>query len=103
MEKIVLRSAIVFLVVFLTSQLSQAGSTEQGAKVYKRNCAVCHGDQGQGGIAGKINDPAVLKAKTDDEIKGIIANGIEEMPGFKETLNPEDIDALVAFIRLWEK
>jgi|SRR3989304_2619616 len=103
MKKIVLISSVLFLVSFLTSQASQAGDTKQGGKIYKRSCAVCHGDQGQGGIAGKINDPAVLKAKKDDEIKGIIANGVKEMPGFKETLKSEDIDSLVAFIRLWGK
>ncbi len=103
MKNIALISSVLFLVVFLTPQISQAGDAKQGAKIYKRNCAACHGDQGQGAVAGKINDPVVLKSRTDEEIKGIIANGVKEMPGFKATLKPGDIDALVAFIRLWGK
>ena len=73
-----------------------------GEKLYKRKCSVCHGDQGQGAIAKKIKDPAILN-KPDEELRKFITNGGNGMPAYGKTLKPEEIDYLVVFLRSWAK
>lgn len=79
---------------------SLAADLKAGEKVYKRKCVVCHGEQGQGGSALKINDPNVLK-KTNEEIRKVIAEGGNGMPAYNNSLKPEEIDSLMAFLRSW--
>ena len=40
---------------------AKAGDKKAGLKVFARDCAMCHGERGQGGdVAGAINDTAFL-------------------------------------------
>ena len=90
----------LFTVILLFGSSSLAADLKAGEKVYKRKCVVCHGEQGQGGGALKINDPKVL-SKTDEEIRKVIAEGGNGMPGYQNSLKPEEIDSLMAFLRSW--
>lgn len=83
------------------------------AATYKAKCAVCHGADGAGqtpmGKTMKLKDlgsPEVQK-KTDKELSDVIANGGGEgkakMPGYKDKLEPAEIDALVTLIRGMKK
>lgn len=73
---------------------SEATSNELGRQVYAEECAICHGDTGQGGtgpaftteLDEKYPDPAVLQA--------VVANGVNAMPGFSTRLEPEEISAV---------
>jgi mono/diheme cytochrome c family protein len=74
---------------------------------YADNCAICHKENGEGGLV-KIEDkrlkvPALTKGHalghTDAELAKQIANGGEGMPAFKEKLKPEEINNLVTYIR----
>ena len=86
--------------ILLLGSSSLAADLKAGADVYKKKCAMCHGEQGQGGGAIKINDPKVL-SKTDKEIRKVIADGSKGMPGYQKLLKPEEIDSLMAFLRSW--
>jgi len=64
-------------------------SIARGKKLYGYDCAMCHGENGDGkGDLGKdmkpavpdFRDPAVLKARTDGELFYILKNGKGEMP-----------------------
>ena len=72
---------------------------QAGAKLYGSQCALCHGNNGDG-IAG-INLPRQQfhRASTDDDIRNTINNGVASagMPPFK--LQAKEIDGLVAYIR----
>jgi cbb3-type cytochrome c oxidase subunit III len=78
-----------------------------GAKIYKQHCATCHGNDGRakslkGRFKGATNltDPAWQAAVTDTRIEDTITVGKNgRMPGFRNTLNPDEITALVAFVR----
>lgn len=91
---------VLIIEMILWSSSSLAADLKGGEKVYKRKCVICHGEQGQGGSALKINDPKVF-SKTDEEIRKIIAEGGNGMPGYKSSLKPEEIDSLIAFLRSW--
>ena len=91
---------VLFTGILLLGSFSLAADFKAGEKVYKRKCVICHGEQGQGGGALKINDPKVL-SKTDEEIRKVIAEGGNGMPGYQNSLKPEEIDSLMAFLRSW--
>jgi cytochrome c1 len=65
-------------------------SVQRGKKIYKTQCALCHGEKGdgKGELAGdmKLNlpdftNPDTLKDRTDGELFAIIGAGKEPMPG----------------------
>jgi cytochrome c551 len=74
---------------------------------YMQLCTNCHQDKGEGGVVkleGKrIKVPSLLEGHglthTDAEFAKQIAEGGDGMPAFKDRLNPEQINALVKFIR----
>ena len=79
-----------------------------GAKTtFMQVCAACHQEKGEGGMVkleGKrLKVPSLLEghglAHTDAEFAKQISNGGDGMPAFKDRLTPEQINALVKFIR----
>ncbi len=91
--------------------LAQQGSDpqllKQGAELFVQNCAVCHGDKGQGRIGATLakNWPSI---RPDLEIKNTISNGVKgsPMPAWSQAnggpLSADQIDAIVAYILTWE-
>jgi mono/diheme cytochrome c family protein len=81
---------------------AQAGGA---AATFKTKCAVCHGAGGKGDTpAGKsMGTPdftsAAFASKSEAELKGSIEKGKNKMPAYGKTLKPEDIQALVAYIK----
>src|SRR3989304_4064263 len=92
----------VFIAMLLLISSAFAADLKLGEKVYKKKCLVCHGEQGHGGIALKINDPNVLR-KTNEEIRKVITEGANGMPAYQNSLKPEEIDSLLTFLRSWAK
>jgi len=96
------------------------GNAKLGKKIFKIHCASCHGDQGKGGkgtgvtfsrprnlaiIAPALNNKGFLKSASDQLIKHTTLNGRKgtPMPAFKKKLKNNEINALVAYIRHFEK
>lgn len=71
-------------------------------KLYAANCATCHGENRQGvsGLGDALT-PEHLEDDSDAEIRETISNGIPNttMPGFKDRLSSEEINALHQFIK----
>jgi len=69
--------------------------------LYRQHCASCHGPNLEGALASPLNDGAWGFGDTDAEIARNIAEGIPEMSvaGFRDTLTPEHIRALVIYLR----
>ncbi len=87
-------------------------SIAQGKKYYGYDCAMCHGNNGDGkgdvAIAEKLtltdfSDPATLKNKTDGELFYIIKNGHDHMPPEGDRLKAPDLWNLVNYIRSLSK
>ena len=87
-------------------------------RLWKSKCSSCHGADGKAdtkkGTEMKIRDmsTADYQAKLKDEdIKKSMLEGIDrthdgvkqEMESFQDTLKPEQIDALVAYVRALKK
>jgi cytochrome c oxidase cbb3-type subunit 3 len=80
----------------------------EGEELYLANCADCHGVDGRGNTVREMGQP--YADLTDNEWKfggddGSLANTIREgsfglMPGFQEKLTTEQIQALVAWLKV---
>lgn len=93
------------LFLFTTVILAQ-GETEavDGAAVYKKRCAMCHGPEGKGFKALKTPDftsPEWQASRTDEEITEIIKNGKKgtAMPALGSKMTEDEIKAVVAHVR----
>lgn len=77
------------------------GDATVGRAVYAQECAECHGETGEGGIGTALSNRAFLATASDQFIRYAIANGRDgtPMPGFRDRLSPEKIDAVTSFLR----
>jgi cytochrome c6 len=85
--------------------IAPARSEDKSAVLYKQKCAACHGADGKAdtptGKAMKVRgfaDPAVAKM-SDDDLAGVIDKGKGKMPGYSKSMKPDEIKAMVAFVR----
>jgi mono/diheme cytochrome c family protein len=87
---------------------SSPASIAQGKKIYDVDCAVCHGQDGdgKGDLAADMKakmadyrDPSALKDFTDGDLFYIIKNGKGEMPSEGDRAKPDSIWNLVNYIR----
>lgn len=113
----------VFLVLVLsfpvykateTHRLSSADASQAAAQVtlgrqlWGLNCATCHGVNGLGVDAPALNSQQFLASVTDPQMRGIVSGGIpgSEMPAWLDDyggpLTPQQIQALVAYVRSWQ-
>ena len=87
-------------------------SLAKAKKLYGYDCAMCHGEtgDGKGDLAGDFKnkprdytDPASLKEFTDAQLFTIIKDGKGEMPPESKRAKPDDIWGLVNYIRSLSK
>jgi cytochrome c oxidase cbb3-type subunit III len=78
--------------------------------LYSQNCAGCHGDNGRGGAALPLNNPALLAIAGTDHLRSVASKGVKGslMPAFAASssgmLTDQQIDAIVqGMMREWSK
>ena len=85
-----------------------AASLERAKKLYQVDCAMCHGDNGNGKgdlvadmhLSMKdLTDPDTLKNVSDGELFSLIKNGKGKMPGEGDRAKDEAIWNLVIYVR----
>jgi cytochrome c oxidase cbb3-type subunit 3 len=98
-------------------QASGGGSSERGAGVFARACAVCHGDNGRGVPDGDrrahvLNDRVFLTLISDQALRRSVITGRPDLgmpdytgprprqPDFRP-LTPEQVSDLVALLASW--
>jgi mono/diheme cytochrome c family protein len=75
-----------------------------GEKTFKTNCVMCHGEDGKGTPTGQalkvadLNSDVVQKLPAAELVK-VVTNGKNNMPPFKATLNADQIQGVVAYVR----
>jgi len=94
---------VAVVATFSTAALAQDPPAE-GKDLFKKNCVMCHGEDGAGSDMGKMLKVKDLRSKeiqdmTDDKIKDVIKNGNGSMPAFKGTFTDEQLDQLLKVIR----
>jgi mono/diheme cytochrome c family protein len=106
------------LSTLVVSSPAKAEVDKKTLRTWKAKCSSCHGEDGKGGTEqGKkmsvrdMTTAEFAKSAPDAKMKEAIANGVkqtkdgktQEMEPFKGKLKPEEIDALVAYIKTLKK
>lgn len=87
-----------------------------GQAIFAEQCAICHGDFGEGGVnpanpaivIAPISTASYLKTRDDVTIRAVISQGQPDLGmspfslSYGGSLDDEDVNSLVAFIRAWE-
>jgi mono/diheme cytochrome c family protein len=105
-----IKVASVALCVLTASCIaSLAGDKLDGAAIYTEKCVKCHGDKGQGepkalesvceGLTIEKLKLAGSAKKSTEEVRKQIVDGTEDMPGYKDKLTAEEVDAVIAHVR----
>ena len=96
----------------LLGNTARAEVDKKTERLWKANCASCHGTTGKGdteqGLKMKLGDmtsPA-FQATKDDQWRSAILNGTKSASGqmdpFKDQLTPEQVNALIAYIHTFK-
>jgi cytochrome c oxidase cbb3-type subunit 3/ubiquinol-cytochrome c reductase cytochrome c subunit len=104
---------------YLSPADTKSGNLDEGARVFARACAGCHGRQGQGGEhrgrpVGAINDSAFLALISDKALRRTAITGRPDlgMPAYDDAagrpadfrpLTSAQIDDLVALLASWRQ
>lgn len=91
---------------------STAESVKKGAKLFRLNCVVCHGDKGTGvgpwqdilrTHPSDFTDGKMMGEHTDGELFWMISKGRDEMPPFEVRFSERQLWHLVNFLRSLSK
>jgi len=104
---------------YLAPAGASTANKEEGARVFARACAGCHGQKGQGvekagQVRRKINDPAFLALISDQELRRYAItgrpdfgmppyNGKDGRPPDFQPLTSQEISSLVALLAHWRQ
>ncbi len=110
-------AGVVLFLGAMTPGSAQAADAKTDRQ-WRANCASCHGKDGKGDTeqgkkmkTGDMTSADWQKKYKDEDMKKSISEGFKrdedgvtkEMKPFKSKLKPEEIDALVAFVREFAK
>jgi len=96
---------LILLIYSVTFSLFQPALAEsKGESLYLENCAICHGNDGQGGMGIPLSLDGFLKSASKDYIKKSIRLGRPNriMPSFY-WMPESDINKIVTYIDSWRK
>lgn len=85
-----------------------AAQPPDGAKLFQRRCAVCHGAAGEGmemamgGHSANLTDSALQLRLTDAALVGLMMNGVGKMPAVSG-LRQAEATAIAAHVRSLRK
>jgi mono/diheme cytochrome c family protein len=100
--------------VLLLCCSNASADNEQGKRIYRENCAPCHGEAGKGDGVGARSlpvrpadhtNPAVMNSRSDAFLRDVIAKGGKAMglssfmPAWQGIFKDKEIEDLVAYIR----
>ena len=85
----------------LRALLTDKGVVERGKGVFLARCAVCHGQNAEGGLGPNLTDAYWLHGGTLLDIKRVIEDGAlsKGMPAWRGVLRGDDIDAMTVFVK----
>jgi len=87
------------------------GDVNEGARLYAMNCALCHGDKGQGAEGVALANKVLLASASDTYLVETVRRGRRgtTMQGFataspvRPAFSDGEIRSIVAFVRTWEE
>lgn len=97
---------ILFFMLAPQARAQDAGDPERGAELFATNCAVCHGEHGEGRVGATLND-VFVSMNADVALRQVISQGRPGtfMPTWGEAyggpLTDQDISDIIAYIESW--
>ena len=94
--------------VVLGAAPASTADANTGQALYKKRCAVCHGQGGAGdGPMGKFLKPpppsfadaSRMGGVSDEQLTKVISEGKGRMPSYSGQLSPDDVQNVLAYIR----
>jgi mono/diheme cytochrome c family protein len=77
-----------------------AGTQDEGATLYSTRCASCHGEDGGGSFGPALGAGVAVGRFPDDADQiAVVSDGRGSMPGFADSLTPEQLAAVVEYTR----
>jgi cytochrome c55X len=100
-RRVLAAAALIVVAVLLAPPRPAAAQTADGKSIFEANCLPCHGADLSGGVGKPLNAGSEAADKSDAELTSIITNGVPgtPMPAWGEKLSPEEIAAVLGYIR----
>jgi mono/diheme cytochrome c family protein len=103
--------AISFALGLMAAGTLAAQQPVNAVPLFAKNCATCHGPKGAPSAAmahsmgvPDFSNPATLAAIPDSVLRATVTNGKGRMmQAFRGRLKPEEIDALIVYIRSFSR
>ncbi|HZP33500.1 MAG TPA: cytochrome c [Candidatus Acidoferrales bacterium] len=92
--------------LLLAACVCLGAQAEQGKTLFKKKCAVCHGENGDGsGLVGtrlRLRDirSRDVQRQSDNQLATILRCGKGKMPGYEGRLSDHEISVLVTYMRM---
>jgi mono/diheme cytochrome c family protein len=93
-------ASLLLALAALSGQAAGNGNAPAGAAIYNQHCVKCHGAGGKG---VENFTPDLAKVTNRGEWLAIIKDGKGTMPGFKDSLKPAQVNAVLTHIRAFGK
>ncbi|RME85216.1 MAG: hypothetical protein D6785_04670 [Planctomycetota bacterium] len=79
---------------------SQVDDIEMGRRIFVQNCAVCHGNKGEGKIGPNLTDPYWIHGQgTLEDIEKVITKGVlPRMPTWEQSLGKTKIRQVAKYV-----
>jgi mono/diheme cytochrome c family protein len=100
-----LAAEVVFVFLTCLALSSSVRAQSDADKLFKTHCVLCHATDGSGtaptgkALHAKDLRSAEVQSQSDADLTTIISMGKGKMPAFNKKLKPEDIKALLAYVR----
>ena len=99
-------TAAVFIWLPLHAQTGTAALTEaqlNGKKMFQQRCSICHTPPQPGGRTyGPLMSMETVTGK-EAGVRALIMMGTPRMPGFQYTLEPQEVDNIIAYLKTVKK
>lgn len=87
------------LLVLVLAGCVEVPPDASGAEVYAISCARCHGPALDGGTGPALGPGSLAADKSDESLITSVTNGRGRMPSFSNQLTPDQIAAVVEYMR----
>ncbi len=100
-------SITLFLSLVMIDSSITFGDKIDYKKIFRNDCEKCHGRDGKRSKRGKkLGSPDFTDAEwqasvTDEQLIASVTNGKKKMPSQKDNLSPEEIKAMVKYVRMF--
>ncbi len=90
---------MVSLLVLSACSVGRPADDATGDEIYRQLCVRCHGADLKGGIGPPLGPRSNAATQPDAFLEFTIVYGRGAMPSFSSSLNDQQVDRLVAYIR----